>query len=150
MNYNVVDVSRFLLFEATADSENGLGLPNVHDDDDDDEDNGYDEGDAESCRVGPQETSCRTIIQMSGSDLDPETMDGEEDEEEGEVNSYGKWARRENRNLVVGLSSTGKDRECIIKVRKRNGSATYHEPSRRHDVHKTFRRGDVYRVLHLY
>ncbi|XP_010525249.1 PREDICTED: uncharacterized protein LOC104803071 [Tarenaya hassleriana] len=101
MNNSVVDVSPFLLFEATADSETDCHIPDTRDDDDDNDD-------AESCRAGSCETPFATTSRVSGSGFDSATVEEEEGEE---VNSYGKWARRENQKLVVDLSaSKGKER----------------------------------------
>ncbi|KAL1226303.1 hypothetical protein V5N11_017770 [Cardamine amara subsp. amara] len=101
---NVYDVSPFLLLEASADSEAG------HDGVEDDEcvnDYGIDE----SCSVSSCETSCVTWTKQRPSRLDfgledkvEEERDAgeeEDDEGEGEVNSYRRCGRSQRDNLAV-------------------------------------------------
>ncbi|KAG7570878.1 hypothetical protein ISN45_Aa04g034140 [Arabidopsis thaliana x Arabidopsis arenosa] len=98
---NVFDVSPFLLLEASADSEAG------HDSVDDDKcvkDYDIDE----SCSASSCETSCVTrTSQRPISDLDDTVNEerdaGEEDDDdgEGEVNSYVRCGRSQRENLAV-------------------------------------------------
>lgn len=101
---NVFDVSPFLLLEASADSEAG------HDSVDDDKcvkdyDLGHESSSASSC-----ETSCVSQrTSLLGFDLQDDTVNHEErdagDEEdedgEGEVNSYIRCGRSQRENLAV-------------------------------------------------
>ncbi|KFK37549.1 hypothetical protein AALP_AA4G271100 [Arabis alpina] len=118
MTKSVFDVSPFLLFEASADSEAG------HDGVDDDQCvNDYDGDDDmdESCSASSCETSCVTWTSqrpsgLLGVDHAEETVEkerdvaGEEEEDdngEGEVNSYRRCKRE---NLAVEMSEMDKSR----------------------------------------
>ncbi|ESQ39443.1 hypothetical protein EUTSA_v10001672mg [Eutrema salsugineum] len=120
----VFDVSPFLLLEASADSEtygDGGGAAQIeggHDresiiNDDNYVDDG-DETDDESCSASSYETSCVTWTSQrpSGSGFDPEGTvndqervlaagEEEDDDGEGEVNSYRRCGRIQRENLAV-------------------------------------------------
>lgn len=106
------DVSPFLLLEASADSEAG------HDGLDDECFNDYDGDDIdESCSASSYETSCVTWTRQRPNGLGFEAEDTvkeereagveEEDDGEGEVNSYRRCQRE---NLAVEMSEIDKSR----------------------------------------
>ncbi|ESQ43772.1 hypothetical protein EUTSA_v10006446mg [Eutrema salsugineum] len=115
---NLVDVSPFLLFEASADSETRQECGHESGDD-----KGHEEyaKDAES-------TSQKTSSGSTGSDS-VENMDEEEDvvagekeesdDGDGEVNSYRRWPEMSDcEKRTVGSSSTGNDERLLSEIEK--------------------------------
>ncbi|XP_010512697.1 PREDICTED: uncharacterized protein LOC104788632 [Camelina sativa] len=112
---NVVEVSTFLLFEASGDSES---YDQEHGHEDDDAKGREDHGDdAESYMC---ETSTSPRRTSRSNDVDPveeEEVAGENedhDDGEGEVNSYRRWPERRDRDS----SSTGRDERLISEIEK--------------------------------
>ncbi|CAH8353239.1 unnamed protein product [Eruca vesicaria subsp. sativa] len=117
---DVFDVSRFLLLESSADSDtyrNGGGanqIEGAHDGERNANNNDYADHDDidESCTANSYETSCVTAWRPS---FDPEdtvkeeiTLTGGEEEDEdgeGEVNSYIRYRRSQRENMTVDSSA---------------------------------------------
>lgn len=112
---NVVDVSPFLLFEASADSETHQEHSRDEDDDKCYDDYGDDD---ESSRS--QSTSRLTSFDSIMIDEEEEEKDAGEKEDhddgDGVVNSY--LERRERENLTVDSSSTGNDEKLTREIEK--------------------------------
>ncbi|CAB87744.1 putative protein [Arabidopsis thaliana] len=117
---NVVEVSTFLFFEASADSET-THQERGHDGDDV---KGCDDcgEDAESCRC--EMSTSQRMSRSTDFDTVEEVADvaGENEghvDEDGEVNSYRKWPeRRDGENLTVDSSSTGNDERLMSEIEK--------------------------------
>ncbi|MBA0804295.1 hypothetical protein Gohar_003886, partial [Gossypium harknessii] len=87
----VIDISSYLLFEATGDSESGccfdpaMSVINHHDDDDDDDDDG-DDDDAESCSC---DTTTSDVVhgvrEVNRFEQKANDEDDDDDDDDGEV-----------------------------------------------------------------
>ncbi|XP_010413211.1 PREDICTED: uncharacterized protein LOC104699583 [Camelina sativa] len=116
---NVVEVSTFLLFEASGDSESHH---QEHGHEGDDAKGREDHGDdAESCRCETstsQRTSRSTNLDPVGQEEEEEAEVAGENEDhddgEGEVNSYRRWPERTDRDS----SLTGSDERLISEIEK--------------------------------
>ncbi|KAG2260895.1 hypothetical protein Bca52824_080189 [Brassica carinata] len=106
-NNVLVDVSPFLLFEVSADSETHEEQGG-HEGDDDDKDYG---NDAESTSQVTGGSAGFDSVEMDEEEKEEELVTGEKEEhDEEEVNSHGRWPeRREDESSNVDSSSTRND-----------------------------------------
>lgn len=113
---NVVDVSPFLLFKSSADTETHRKRARDGDDDECYKDYG---DDAESTS---QRTIGSTGFDSVKMDEEEEIVAGEKedhDDEDGVVNSYRRWPEgRERENLTVDSCSTRNDEKLMKEIEK--------------------------------
>ncbi|KAJ0246389.1 hypothetical protein HA466_0169330 [Hirschfeldia incana] len=118
-NSVLVDVSRFLLFEASADSETHEDQGGHDHEGDDDKDYG---NDAESTSQVTNGSTGIDSVEMNDEEEKEENqvMPGEKEErDEEEVNSHGRWPEsREDDSRRVDSSSTRNDERLMRKIEK--------------------------------